>query len=50
VVFKDFIKSYVGTQGVDVPDKSVSIRVAKIIAAVMAFVWKAFPLKGHPPL
>ena len=50
VVFKDFIKRYVGTQGVDVPDKSVSIGTAKFIAAVMEFIWKTFRLKGHPPL
>jgi nucleoside-diphosphate-sugar epimerase len=50
VVFKDFIQQYVGTQGIDVPDKSVSIRAAKMIAAIMEFVWKTFGLKGHPPL
>ena len=50
VVFKDFIKKYVGTQGIDVPDKSVSIGTAKFIAGIMEFVWKTFRLKGHPPL
>ena len=49
-VFKDFIKKYVGTQGVTVPDKYVSLKMAKIVASLMEFVWKTFRLKGHPPL
>lgn len=49
-VFKDFIKKYVGTQGVEVPDKDVSLAMAKRIASVMEFIWKTFRLNGHPPL
>ncbi len=49
-VFKEFIKKYVATQGVTIPDKAVSLRMAKIVASVMGFVWKTFRLKGHPPL
>lgn len=49
-VFKDFIKKYVGTQGIIVPDKDVSLAMAKRVASVMEFVWKTFRLKGHPPL
>lgn len=49
-VFKDFIKKYVGTQGVTVPDKFVSLAMAKRVAAVMEFVWRTFRLSGHPPL
>src|SRR5690554_144395 len=49
-VFIDFIKKYVATQGVTVPDKHVSLRMAKTVASVMEFVWKTFRLKGHPPL
>jgi len=49
-VFKDFIKSYVGTQGVTVPNKAVSLAMAKRVAAIMEFVWKTFRLSGHPPL
>jgi nucleoside-diphosphate-sugar epimerase len=49
-VFKDFIKKYVGTQGVVVPNKAVSLAMAKRVAAVMEFVWRTFRLKGHPPL
>jgi nucleoside-diphosphate-sugar epimerase len=49
-VFKDFIKRYVATQGVTVPDKAVSLAMAKRVASVMEFVWKTFRLRGHPPL
>lgn len=49
-VFKDFIKKYVGTQGVTVPDKAVSLAMAKRVASVMEFVWRTFRLKGHPPI
>jgi len=49
-VFKDFIKKYVATQGVTVPDKAVSLAMAKRVASVMEFVWKTFKLRGHPPL
>jgi nucleoside-diphosphate-sugar epimerase len=49
-IFKDFIKKYVGTQGVTIPDKSVSLAMAKRVASVMEFSWKIFRLKGHPPL
>lgn len=49
-VFKDFIKKYVGTQGITVPDKAVSLAMAKRVASVMEFVWRTFRLKGHPPL
>lgn len=49
-VFKDFIKKYVATQGVTVPDKAVSLAMAKRVASAMEFIWKTFRLKGHPPL
>lgn len=49
-VFKDFIKKYVATQGVTVPDKHVSLGMAKMVASMMEFVWKTLKLKGHPPL
>jgi nucleoside-diphosphate-sugar epimerase len=49
-VFKDFIKRYVATQGVTVPDKAVSLAMAKRVASVLEFVWKTFRLNGHPPL
>lgn len=49
-VFKDFIKKYVATQGVTVPDKAVSLVMAKRVTSVMEFVWKTFRLNGQPPL
>lgn len=49
-VFKDFIKKYVATQGITVPDKEVSLTMAKRVASIMEFIWKTFRLKGHPPL
>lgn len=49
-IFKDFIKKYVGTQGVVIPDKDVSLPMAKRVASMMEFVWRTFRLKGHPPL
>ncbi|WKL49667.1 NAD-dependent epimerase/dehydratase family protein [Flavobacterium pectinovorum] len=49
-VFKDFIKKYVATQGITVPDKEVSLAMAKRVASIMEFIWKTFRLKGHPPL
>ncbi len=48
--FKDFIKKFVATQGVTVPDKAVTLAMAKRVATVMEFVWKTFRLNGHPPL
>jgi nucleoside-diphosphate-sugar epimerase len=49
-VFKDFMAKYVATQGVALPDKAVSMRMAKFMAGIMEFVWKTFKLKGAPPL
>lgn len=49
-VFKQFIKKYVATQGVAIPDKSVSLAMANRIASAMEFVWKTFKLTGHLPL
>lgn len=50
VIFKDFITQYVGTQGVVVPDKMVSLKAAKTIASIMELMWKLLRLKGQPPL
>ena len=50
VVMKDFIGKYVATQGVTLPDKKVSLGMARTVAGVMEFVWNTFRLKGQPPL
>jgi len=49
-VFKEFIKQYVATQGVNAGNMAVSLRIARMLAAFMEIVWKIFYLKGHPPL
>lgn len=49
-IFKDFIKRYVATQGVTIPDKNISLRMAKNAASIMEFVWKTFRLNGQPPM
>lgn len=49
-VFKDFIRQYVGTQGISVPYKSVPLWFAKTIAKALEFVWKILHLTGQPPL
>jgi len=49
-IFKEFIKRYVGTQGIEVPDKAVSLAMARRVASVMEFIWKTFRISGHPPL
>jgi nucleoside-diphosphate-sugar epimerase len=49
-IFKDFMKKYVATQGAILPDKAVSLRMAKFLASIMEFVWKVFRMKGTPPL
>lgn len=49
-VFKDFLARYVATQGVALPEKAISLRMAKILASLMEFIWNNFRLKGQPPL
>lgn len=49
-VFKDFIKQYIGTQGISVPDKSIPLALAKGFAFGMEFIWKSCRFKGSPPL
>lgn len=49
-VFKEFMSNYVSTQNVSLPQKSVSLKQALIIARIMKVFWNLLPLKGHPPL
>ncbi|SFQ55253.1 Rossmann-fold NAD(P)-binding domain-containing protein, partial [Parafilimonas terrae] len=35
---------------ITIPEKTVSLAMAKRVASVMEFVWKIFGLKEHPPL
>lgn len=50
VVFRDFITELVGTEGVEIPDKSVPGGVAGPLAAASEGVFRALRLKGTPPL
>jgi len=50
VVFRDFITEWVGTQGVTIPDKSVSPRVASVAAAASERIWRLLKRPGPPPL
>ncbi len=49
-VFKEFIREVLTTQGVNTPDRSVPLGVARLLASLLAGVWRTFRLKGHPPL
>ncbi|HVS28870.1 MAG TPA: NAD-dependent epimerase/dehydratase family protein [Solirubrobacteraceae bacterium] len=50
VVFRDFVKSLVGTQGVEVPDKELPAGIARAAAAAAEGLWKGLRLSGAPPI
>ncbi len=50
VVFREFVTSWLGTQGVSVPDKSVPGVVADAAAAVSERAWRLLKRPGSPPL
>ncbi|MBV9514443.1 MAG: NAD-dependent epimerase/dehydratase family protein [Mycobacteriaceae bacterium] len=50
VAFRDFVTALLGTQGVQVPDRSIPARVAGPLAATCEALWRALPLPGQPPL
>ncbi len=50
VVFRDFLTSMLGTQGVTIPDKSMSPGVAKAAAASAERIWRLLKRPGSPPL
>jgi nucleoside-diphosphate-sugar epimerase len=50
VVFREFITELLETQGVEVPGRSMPGAVAGPAAAVSEAVWRAFRLKGQPPV
>jgi len=50
LIFKDFIKNYVSTKIDKFPEKSVSLRTARLFASIFEFIWKTFKLKHSPPL
>jgi nucleoside-diphosphate-sugar epimerase len=50
VVFREFVTSWVETQGVSVPDKTVPGAVADAAAAVSERAWRLLKRQGSPPL
>ena len=50
VVFRDFITELMGTAGVEMPDRSAPIAVAKPLAGVAEGVWRALGRDSAPPL
>jgi nucleoside-diphosphate-sugar epimerase len=50
VVFRDFITDWVGTQGVEIPDKSVPAGVANAAATASEWLWRRLKRPGNPPL
>jgi nucleoside-diphosphate-sugar epimerase len=50
VVFRDFVKRLLATQGLDAPSGEVPLAAARAIAAVGEAAWRALPLPGAPPL
>ena len=50
VVFRDFLTSMLGTQGVMIPDKSVPSGVANVAAASAERIWRLLKRPGSPPL
>jgi nucleoside-diphosphate-sugar epimerase len=50
VVFRDFVTSWLATQGVSMPDKTVPSAVADAAAAVSERAWRLLKRPGAPPL
>ena len=50
VVFREFLTRLLGTQGVEIPDKSVPAGVARVAAAASEAVWRRLKRPGNPPL
>lgn len=50
VEFRRFLTDLLATQGVSVPDKSVSYRMAYAAGAVFEWLWEHLPLRGAPPV
>ena len=50
VEFREFLTAMVGTQGVEIPDKSVPPGVANTAARSAEWVWRRLKRPGSPPL
>jgi nucleoside-diphosphate-sugar epimerase len=50
VEFREFLTALVGTQGVEIPDRSVPAPVANVAARVSEALWRRLRRPGNPPL
>ncbi len=50
VDFRKFLTALVATQGVEAPDRSLPLGVAKPLAAVSETLWRTLRLGGEPPI
>lgn len=50
VEFREFLSALLATQGVTVPDRSVSFRTAYAFGTVCEWLWEHLPLRGAPPV
>jgi len=50
VEFREFLTALVGTQGVEIPDRSVPAGVANAAARASEWLWRALKRPGSPPL
>jgi nucleoside-diphosphate-sugar epimerase len=50
VVFREFITSLVATRGVDIPDRSMPLPVARALATTIEGAWRALHIRGTPPV
>ena len=50
VVFREFLSAMLGTQGVEIPDKSVPPAIAGPAASATERVWRLLKRPGNPPL
>jgi nucleoside-diphosphate-sugar epimerase len=50
VDFREFLTALVGTQGVEIPDRSVPPRVADAAARASEWLWRRLKRPGNPPL
>jgi nucleoside-diphosphate-sugar epimerase len=50
IVFREFIGELVATQGVEIPSRNMPAPIARAAAVTSEGLWRAFRLKGTPPV
>jgi nucleoside-diphosphate-sugar epimerase len=50
IEFREFFTQWVGTQGVEIKDRSIPVPLARAVAAGGEALWRALPLGGEPPV